>query len=261
MAYELLWRIPLVFSFAVLGANAPVLGGDFVDSCEWMYVGDTCKFAIKDLEPGQFAVGLREVRRKYEKMAAMSHDELRDFLMEKSVPVILAPNGRYYMTDHHHETRAALELGRENVFITLYRDYSKFSSMEEFWERMIRNKFVYLFDEKGIGPRKPSELPKHVRYLKDDPYRSLAAEVRRQGGFLKTKVPFAEFYWGNFFRSRGVKIGSGEAGFEKAVERAFELSKSPDAKNLPGYIGSAGKSGACFKHLISYVPRTPVLTA
>lgn len=261
MARMLFRGIFVVFCFVAPGAAAPVLAGDFVDSCESMYVGDTCKYPIKDLGPTQFAVGFREVGRKLKKMEKMSHDELRDFLVKNAAPVVLAPGGKYYIIDHHHETRAAFELGRENVFITLHRDYSKLSSMKEFWKRMIKNKLVYLYDESGKGPRTPDELPKHVRYLKDDPYRSLAAEVRRQGGFLKTKTPFAEFYWGNFFRSRGVKIGSGGADFDQAVARALELTKSPDAKNLPGYIGSGGKSGACFRYLISREPQTSVLTA
>ena len=38
--------------------------------------------------------------------------------------------------------------------------------------------------------------------LVDDPYRSVAAEVRERGGFAKESAPFEEFQWADFFRRR-----------------------------------------------------------
>ncbi len=225
--------------------------GDFVDSCERMYVGDTCKMAINDLELTQFAVGMRIVDRRYEKLLKMSHDELRDYLMDHPVPVVLAPDGRYYMTDRHHQTLAALRVGRENVFATLLRDFSKLPSMVAFWKRMEERKLVYLFDEHGKGPHEPANLPKHVRYLKDDPYRSLADDVQAGGGYFKKHVPFQEFYWAQFFRLR-VKIGSGEDGYWQSVKNAVRLAKTSAARGLPGYAGLKKKGGRedCRAHLL-----------
>lgn len=213
----------------------PCLAGK-VDVCSEPGLGDVCKFPVMDLEVTQFAVGMRVVQRKYEKMLKMSKEELKDYLKKNPVPVVRAPDGRYYMTDHHHQTLAALKVGRENVFVVLQHDYSKLSSMDAFWKKMTVNKLVYLYDENGEGPHDPKELPKDVTALKDDPYRSFAADVKRNGGYRSTSVPFTESYWAQFFRER-VKIGSGEDGYEKAMEEALRLAMSSSAKNLPGYIG------------------------
>jgi hypothetical protein len=48
------------------------------------------------------------------------------------------------------------------------------------------------FDAKGRR-RAISQIPKHVDQLIDDPYRSLAGELRRAGGYAKNDTPFAEF--------------------------------------------------------------------
>ena len=45
------------------------------------------------------------------------------------------------------------------------------------------------------------DLPKTVKEMRDDPYRSLAGELRIIGGFAKDLTPFTEFVWADFFRS------------------------------------------------------------
>jgi hypothetical protein len=45
-------------------------------------------------------------------------------------------------------------------------------------------------------------LPKTVAGLIDDPFRSLAGELRRAGGFAKDTTPFSEFLWTDFLRRR-----------------------------------------------------------
>ncbi|KAJ9518083.1 hypothetical protein QJQ45_009976 [Haematococcus lacustris] len=54
-----------------------------------------------------------------------------------------------------------------------------------------------------------AHLPSDVRGLKDDPYRSLAALVRGEGGYEKVWVPFSEFRWANWLRS-AVPLKEGE---------------------------------------------------
>ena len=38
--------------------------------------------------------------------------------------------------------------------------------------------------------------------MEDDPYRSLAGELRTMGGFAKDSSPFSEFLWADFLRPR-----------------------------------------------------------
>jgi hypothetical protein len=60
--------------------------------------------------------------------------------------------------------------------------------------------------------------------------------VREQNGYKEVDAPFLEFQWANFLRSR-IKIGPGGKGYERAVPVAMRLCRSPEAKDLPGYIG------------------------
>jgi hypothetical protein len=77
-----------------------------------------------------------------------------------------------------------------------------------------------------------------VEGLKDDPYRSLAGELRRVGGYAKDTTPFSEFLWADLLRRR-ISRKSVEANFEKALEKALEIAKSKEAVYLPGWCGAA----------------------
>ena len=74
--------------------------------------------------------------------------------------------------------------------------------------------------------------------LKDDPFRSLAGELRRAGGFAKDTTPFSEFLWADFLRRRLARKMV-EADFAKAMEKGLDLAKGQDAIYLPGWCGPA----------------------
>jgi hypothetical protein len=77
-----------------------------------------------------------------------------------------------------------------------------------------------------------------VNNLIDDPFRSLAGELRRTGGFAKDTTPFSEFLWADFLRRR-IKRKLVENNFDRALETAMKLAKSQDAIYLPGWCGPA----------------------
>ena len=81
------------------------------------------------------------------------------------------------------------------------------------------------------------DIPKSVSALVDDPFRSLAGELRRAGGFAKDTTPFSEFLWADFLRRR-MKRRQVEADFSGALEQALGLAKSADANYLPGWCGA-----------------------
>jgi hypothetical protein len=80
-------------------------------------------------------------------------------------------------------------------------------------------------------------LPETVRGLADDPYRSVAGEVRERGGYEKDETPFSEFLWAQFFRAH-LRVHPVYHDFESAVVEALELAKSSAARNLPGWSGA-----------------------
>jgi hypothetical protein len=110
---------------------------------------------------------------------------------------------------------------------------------------MVDNRKVWLFDEQG-NKVKFEELPDGLKQLRDDPYRSLAWAVEKQGGFYKPCSDFGEFEWAKFFRTHGGK-GDGapiatpdeiRANLKKVAKLATKLAQSDAAKELPGYKGN-----------------------
>jgi hypothetical protein len=79
-------------------------------------------------------------------------------------------------------------------------------------------------------------IPKTIASLSDDPYRSLAGELRRLGGYAKDTTPFSEFIWADFLRRR-IKPSAVAKDFEKAMAKALVLAKSLAAGHLPGWCG------------------------
>jgi hypothetical protein len=108
---------------------------------------------------------------------------------------------------------------------------------DAFWGVMDNKRWVYPYDSKGER-RQFKDLPKSVADLKDDPFRSLAGELRRAGGFAKDITPFSEFLWADFLR-RKVSRKNVDDDFDKAMEKAMGCARSRDAVYLPGWCGPA----------------------
>jgi len=194
------------------------------------------KAGVLSLRVTQMAAGMKEVEHKMAKLQGLekSPRKLDEYLKSNPVPVVLGPKGRSYIIDHHHLVRAAWQAHVPEVYIEVKADLSGLSE-SAFWDRMKKEAWVYPYDENG-KPRDVSDLPKDVRGLADDPYRSVAWAVRERGGFEKTGKPFAEFQWADFFRAR-LRTDPGGRDFDKAVDEAMALAHSPQAKGLPGYVG------------------------
>jgi hypothetical protein len=106
---------------------------------------------------------------------------------------------------------------------------------DTFWFNLDCHSWVHPFDADGRR-RGYKDIPDKVSKLVDDPYRSLAGELRRAGGFAKDTTPFSEFLWADFFRSR-IKRKTIETDFAHAMERALQLAKGKEADYLPGWCG------------------------
>lgn len=191
------------------------------------------KREVTELRPTQFALGMREVAKKVEKISAMKEKHIEDFLEEHPVPIVISPHKHLYMIDHHHLVRACWEAGIKKVLTKLQADLSHLTN-EEYWKVMLQSHWTYLYDQLGNGPHLPLRLPADIRCLADDPFRSLSWAVRDLGGFEKTTMAFSEFKWAEYFRSK-IVIEIGDKGFKKAVDEGMKLCKSREAAHLPGY--------------------------
>ena len=148
--------------------------------------------------------------------------------------MVLGPKGRYYVIDHHHLARALHDEGVKDIAVTIIANLSNLDR-DAFWFVMDNRDWTHLFDANGRR-RFYGDLPKSVDKLVDDPFRLLAGELRRAGGFAKDTTPFSEFLWADFLRRR-MKRKTVETDFDHALEKALQLAKSVDADYLPGWCG------------------------
>lgn len=191
--------------------------------------------AIADLRPTQITVGMREVKIKRKSWRSRTAKKDAEFLGRHTIPTIVGPKRRSYIVDHHHLALALQEEGVVDVLVTSLADLSALD-MSTFWATMDARGWVHPFDDKGKR-RDYKAIPKSLNDLIDDPFRSLAGELRRVGGFAKETIPFSEFLWADFLRRR-IKRNIAERQFTKALEMALALAKSTDANYLPGWCGA-----------------------
>jgi len=194
---------------------------------------------IESLRPTQITVGMREVEEKRKRLRKQKPRKIGSFIGHHMIPVVLGPKKRHYVIDHHHLSLALHKEGLRDVFVTVVLDLSALEP-DAFWSVLDHKSLVYPYDTDGRR-RDFSEIPKSVTQLKDDPYRSLAGELRRAGGFAKEVTPFSEFLWADFFR-RNIKRKVIEGDFSAAMEKALHLAKSEEAEYLPGWCGPKGDS-------------------
>jgi hypothetical protein len=187
---------------------------------------------VHDLRPTQITVGMIEVHDKIRELGDLKPHEQRDFLAAHPMPAVRRDDDELYITDHHHLGRALWESGVENAFVIVEKEWRNLG-LPHFWQAMIQAHWAHPIDARG--ERRPyREIPDHLKQLRDDVYRSLAAYVRAAGGYDKTPTPFAEFAWADWFRHR-VAIGTTRDDFNRAVTEAVKLAHGTAAVALPGY--------------------------
>lgn len=189
---------------------------------------------IDTLRPTQMTIGYREVARK--RRAWRDHVAIDGpvFLGRHMIPVVIGPRGRLWMIDNHHLARALHEEGVSDVLVRIVADLGALKG-GQFRTFMDNRNWLHPFDARGRR-RALRHIPHHVAALADDPYRSLAGELRRAGGYAKDGTPFAEFLWADFLR-RHVSPEQVEAHFHAALAVALDLSRGSKAAYLPGWAG------------------------
>lgn len=226
-------------------------------------MGTLCQVKLSALKPTQNAAGFDEVNDKIARYSAKSGSDLNDYLLVHPVPVIVGNGGKFYLTDHHHlsnalwktaegKNKAGIDTNNARVVAKVQHNLNSLKGYH-FWKAMQQNRVVYLFDNYGGGPIRPKDLCSHIKDLANDPYRSLAWEVRTRYGYGKSPHSFAEFLWANFFRIRIIidnwilkdKIRGSDILFsnlpaehkKEIIDEAMNLARSAEAKGMPGYLG------------------------
>lgn len=189
---------------------------------------------IDDLRPTQITVGLREVHAKAREWRQRPRDSAGKFLGSHMIPAVIGPDGHPWIVDHHH---LALAMHHEKVSEVMVSVLAHLDHLPEkrFLAFMDSHNWLHPYDEHGRR-REFDDLPRHLTGLVDDPYRSLAGELRQAGGYAKSPVPYTEFLWADFLRDR-IAARDLEADFDAAIATALPLARSKEAKHLPGWAG------------------------
>jgi hypothetical protein len=194
--------------------------------------GEIVDCNIPDLHPTQFAVGMRQVG---EQKANFQRQIQAGTFQQVPIPVVRGPNGITYLIDGHHQTRCLWELKQFNAKCEVKRDWSQ-KPLKEFWKLMVDNKFAFLKSPKFISQHW-NKLPTSIAGVVDNAHRSLAGYARGHA-FDRTNVPFAEFFWGEFFFRNGIRASDIQANWDATLKRAIEMALTPRAAQhkpaLPG---------------------------
>ncbi|MGB7125602.1 MAG: ParB-like protein [Methylovirgula sp.] len=190
--------------------------------------------SLAELRPTQITVGMREVREKRKRWQESQSRKGAEFLGKHMIPVILGQKDRHYVIDHHHLGRALIDDGVDHVLVTVVADLRKLEK-DAFWIFLDNRGWMHPFDDAGRR-RGYEDIPKSLTDLVDDPFRSLAGELRLAGGYAKDTTPFSEFLWADFLRRR-IKRKLVEEDFPQALEKALQFAKDEATDFLPGWCG------------------------
>ena len=189
---------------------------------------------LEKLHPTQLTVGKIEVALKRKEWANLGKKARAEAIANHCFPAVLGPDERFYIVDHHHFGLALIEEDVSKVSLMVLKDLSSLAA-GEFWRVMDHHQWVHPYDQEGVR-RGFSMIPSHLTKLRDDPYRSLAGELRRAGGYAKDAQPFSEFLWADFFRPR-IRVGALRRNFDEQLAVGLKLARSDAAHYLPGWAG------------------------
>jgi hypothetical protein len=241
-----IWLLVAVLNTSFI--SWPSLAKDICDAQS--KTGDICVCKLSELHPTQASVGMAEVRIKAEKLKdEIQRRSKRDFLNylrkhNKVEPIVIGPGGIFYITDHHHLARALYEVGATTTYCNIINNLSG-TRLESFWKYMEDNNEVYLKDHKGVVIT-PRDLPTTVKDLSNDPFRSLAREIRESCGVEKddkgsSGENYVEFKWADYLRAHwaqtGIAVEDIDTNFDSATNAALRLAAQKEAGSLPGYTG------------------------
>jgi hypothetical protein len=197
-------------------------------------VGSWCELSITQLHPTQGGVGQIQVDNTQAELAGKSAQQLDKLMKKKEIPVVIAPDGGYWLVDRHHLTKALWQQGVKQARVKVI---GRLQDKTHFWSQMQNHHWAWLKDEKG-QPLTPEQLPSQIGELPDYPYRTLAGLLQDAGYFSKQdQVYFVEFAWASWLGQQMDWLPVNEANLADRLAQAKRLACNDKAKALPGYPG------------------------
>jgi len=226
---------------ALLGLSANLASAEALPACTpASAVGSRCEVALAQLHPTQPGVGLLQVADEQAKLGKRAKKETPEdfqrYLIKKRIPLVIGPDGGFYLVDRHHLSRALWDNGVRQAPAVIE---GRLADAVSFWPTMQARNWAWLKDEHGKAID-PAALPTSIAALPDYPYRSLAGYAEDDGLFHKNgQVFFIEFAWAQYL---GEQLGwrrIDRATLPATLDAARRAACAPAAASLPGYPGSA----------------------
>ncbi len=189
--------------------------------------------SLARLRPLQVGVGLMEVQSKAADVQSKSPKALTKYLQKRPMQIVFGPRCELWLVDGHHLARALLLAGVLEAPFQLLGDLSSLSD-PEFEKEMRSRNWVWLFDEQD-RPVTFQDLPVQLEDMKDDPYRSLAWKMKKEGVYRDLSEPFQQFHWARFYR-RFITLELLTHFPKLADDVARVVSRSSNAAQLPGFL-------------------------
>ena len=191
---------------------------------------------LQALQPTQMCVGMAEIRSRQLDFAKDDPKERRRYLKRKPTPLVRSANGELWMVDRHHRLRGLFDLDPKATAFGYVVLQLEVSERHAVLEQLHQRGWLYLYDGRGLGPLAPTALPTSLSGTQDDPYRSLVWKLKREGLVQAAPlIPFHEFRWGAWLRSRNLPHFSSDR-LEPALPAARALVRSQAASHLAGWI-------------------------
>jgi hypothetical protein len=200
---------------------------------------DLVEVALVDLQPTQLCVGLAEIRSRQRDFADENPADRRRYLRRKPTPLVRSAAGEVWMVDRHHRLRALLEIDPQATAFGYVALQLEVADRHQVLEALHQRGWLYLYDGRGLGPQPLTALPRRLTETQDDPFRSLVWKLKREGVIAAAPlIPFHEFRWGAWLRSRNLPPFS-SVRLEPALPAARALARSEAARHLAGWVGPA----------------------
>ena len=198
-------------------------------------VGDHCRISLNALHPTQPGIGLLQVDEEVAKLKGKGMKKLWEHAQKKRIPVVIGPDGEFWLVDRHHLTRALWTLGLREVPVVIE---GVLSDKARFWSQMQSQHWAWLKDEHG-KPIAPEALPGHIALLPDYPYRSLAGYAKDAGLYRKPgQIYFIEFAWAQYLGEKLKWRPVTRQSLPTLLKASAIFACLPEAATLPGYPGN-----------------------
>src|SRR4026208_1007642 len=102
---------------------------------------------VLKLRPTQFAIGMREVEHKLEKLSRLRKNQLNKYVQKHPIKVVRSPQNEFYIVDHHHLLAVLWLLGVKKVPVRVTKTFAtRNMPRPRFWKLLAARRLSAPYD-------------------------------------------------------------------------------------------------------------------